>query len=92
LPKPYHHAVALLTGLAVAFIAVEMWRYVDSLDELEHRLQMEALAWAYVILIALAMSLGGLALAIGWKIDPAWLIALEPVRAWRLHALVRRFT
>ena len=91
LPIPYHHAVALFPGLAFAFIAIEMWRYVDSLEELERRLRMEALAWTYVISIALAMSLGGLAMAIGWKIDPAWLIAMEPLRTWRLHASVRRF-
>ena len=91
LPSPYRQGVAFVPGLAFAFIAFEMWRYIDSLDELERRLQVDAMAWTYTVAMGLAMLLGGLGMFLGWNLNPMGLILMEPLRAWRLHVLVRRF-
>lgn len=78
-------------GLVFSYIAVEWWRYLESLDELARRLQMEAMAWTYVWGVAFMMALGGMMTVWGWKLSPALFILLEPVRAWRLWSLTRKY-
>ena len=62
-----------------------------SIDELERRLQMEALAWTYVVGLAVAVTLGGMAIFLRWNINPGLLLLLVPLRAWRLYVLARRY-
>ncbi|MFN7923855.1 MAG: hypothetical protein U0Q16_27380 [Bryobacteraceae bacterium] len=96
-PREFHSWYWPVLGLSFTYIGLEWWRYLESLDELERRLQMEAAAWTYVVGIAAAMFLGGIqAMFAGkltplWRLTPLWLILLEPLRAWRLHRIVRRF-
>lgn len=90
-PREYHSWFWPTTGLAFTYISWEWWRYVISLDELERRLQLEAAAWTYIAGMAVAMTLAGLHAVLGWRIFPGWLLLLEPLRAWRLYKLTRRF-
>ena len=82
---------AVVPGLVFAFIAYEWWRYVTSLDELARRIQMEAMAFTYILGVFVMMALSGLALALQWNINPVVFIFLEPLRAWRLLTLARRY-
>jgi hypothetical protein len=77
-------------ALAFAYIGWEFWRYVETLDELERRLQMEAMAWTYLAASGLAAALGSVALILNWNVNPLVMIAVEPLRAWRLYVLARR--
>ena len=72
------------------FTLREFWRYAQSLDELEQRLQMEAMAWTYLLAIGAAVTLGTLAQFMHWSVSPWVLVMLEPVRGWRLYVLARR--
>lgn len=90
-PRAYHGWFWPVTGFAFSYISWEWWRYMDSLDELERKLQMEAAAWTYVLGIAVAAALGGLYVTLHWRINPGWLFLLEIVRTWRLYWITRRF-
>ena len=67
------------------------WRYVTRIDELERRLQMEALAWTYLVAMAAAVALGSISLFLRWNINPGLLLLLEPLRAWRLYVIAKRY-
>ena len=78
-------------GLGFSYISWEMWRYVTGIDELERRLQMEALAWTYLVAMAAAVALGSISLFLRWNINPVLLLFLEPLRAWRLYVIAKRY-
>ena len=78
-------------GLCFSYISWEMWRYVNGIDELERRLQMEALAWTYLVAMAAAVALGSLSLFLRWNVNPGLLLLLEPLRAWRLYVIAKRY-
>ena len=84
-------APALALGLMFGWIAWEWWRYIQSLDELARRLQVEAMAFTYIVGVFVMMALGGLAMAFAWKLSPTVFILLELVRAQRLAVLTRRY-
>jgi ABC-type sulfate transport system permease component len=80
----WHWTSALLPGVCFSFIAYELSRYVRSLDELGRKLQMEAMS--------AAMTLGGIALAEQWTVNPIYFfISLEAVRGGALLVLSRRY-
>ena len=87
---PLRFLMAALPGLAFGYIAWEWWRYINHLDELARRLQMEAMAWTYLIGLFAAMALGGVCAALNWPFNPVLFIVLELVRAHRLLVLSRR--
>ncbi len=80
-----------VAGLWVSYINWELWRYLNHIDELQRRLQLEAMAFTYVVGIAIAITLGSLALFLRWDINPGLLIFLEPLRGWRLWVLTKRY-
>lgn len=80
-----------LLALPFGYLAWEWWRYITHLDELARRLQVEAMAWTYMIGICAAMALAWLCGLLNWKFNPAFFVLLEPVRAVRLWVLCRRF-
>jgi hypothetical protein len=86
--------VAILPGAAFAFISWEFKRYLDALDELARRIQLEALALTYLTGLTLACALGGVMRAYDlepWFFGPLSFIWLEPVRAVWLYAVSRRY-
>ena len=86
--------MALLPGGAFTYIAWAFNRYLQGLDELARRLQLEAIARTYLIGIAVAALLGGFALAYNWGqwfLNPIWFITLEPVRGAALYWMSRRY-
>jgi hypothetical protein len=85
---------AILPGATFAFISWEFKRYLNALDELARRIQLEALAWTYLTGLTLACALGGVMLAYKlqpWFPNPLSFILLEPVRAVWLYAVSRRY-
>ena len=82
---------ALAPGLMFGLIAWEWWRYINSLDELARRLQVEAMAFTYIVGVFVMMALGGLATTFAWRLSPTVFIFLELVRAQRLAVLTRRY-
>lgn len=83
---------AVVPGLTFGYIAWEWWRYISHLDELARRLQVEAAAWTYGVGLAIAMAFGGIFSVLHWNFNPIlMMIVLEPIRAWRLWVLARRF-
>lgn len=80
-----------VAGLCMSYINWELWRYLQNIDELERRLQLEAMAFTYVVGLSAAVTLGSVAIFFGWSINPGALIALEPIRAWRLLVLTKRY-
>ena len=85
---------AILPGAAFGFIGCEFKRYIDALDELARRIQLEAVAWTYLTGFTAACALGGVMLAYdleGWFPNPLWFTLLEPVRGLWLYVVARRY-
>ena len=76
------------------FISWEFRRYLNALDELARRIQLEALAWTYLTGLTIACALGGVMLAYDlrpWFPSPFWFILLEPIRGLWLYVVSRRY-
>lgn len=87
-------AMAVLPGVTFGFISWEFKRYVDALDELARRIQLEALAWTYLTGLTLACALGGVMLAFDLRYEFQnffWVLLLEPIRGGWLYAVSRRY-
>ena len=85
---------AILPGAIFGFISWEFKRYLDALDELARRIQLEALAWTYLTGLTMACALGGVMLAYElqpWFLSPFWFILLEPIRGLWLYVVSRRY-
>jgi hypothetical protein len=88
---------AIAPGLTFSFVAWETHRYWLSLDELARRLQLEAAAWTYLVGIAAGMLLGGFSFvfynsaSVWFWCSPMWVILLEPIRAFVLYRLAKRY-
>ncbi len=82
---------AILPGAAFVYIAWEFRRYLLSLDELARGLQFESIAWTYLTGMALAATLGGLGIVMHWTVNPLWFLVLEPIRAFWLYIVSRRY-
>jgi hypothetical protein len=86
-----------VSGLTFSFVAWETHRYWLSLDELARRLQLEAAAWTYLVGIAAGMLLGGFSFvfynsaSVWFWCSPMWVILLEPIRAFVLYRLAKRY-
>lgn len=78
------------SGLALAYVAWERWRYTEALDELARRLYLEAFAITYLVGLALFSVLGMVHELSGWTISPLTFVLLEPVRAAVLTWRARR--
>jgi hypothetical protein len=85
------YVAAAAPGLAFLWIAWEWWRYLEQLDELARRMQMEAMAFAYVAGVFVMMALAGLGMAVNVHLSPGLFILMEGVRVWRLLVLARRY-
>lgn len=90
------HAAVLLALLPIPFFAVFLWTYVRAIglgDELERRVQLQALAFAFPMTMLLLMVLGLLELATGlnpddWSYRHVW--AFLPVLYLAGLVLARR--
>jgi hypothetical protein len=91
LPPVLQTWLFLVPTLGFVTISRSWWQYLGQLDELERRLQLEAMAWTYVVGIGAAVALGVIARYVHWNLNPGLLILLEPIRAWRLYRLTRKF-
>ena len=102
-PKPLIFDItALLGGMVITYMALELRRYLFTLDELARRIQFEAMAWTYLTGFILAAWLGVLApfshTLMHWPykqglllLSPFLYFLLEPVRAGWLYYLSRRY-
>jgi len=81
----------LAPGVAFSYMAWEFRKYLAAMDELERRIHMESITWTYLSGLAIAMLLGGFSQVYGWRLNPAWFILLEPVRARWLYFVSRRY-
>ena len=68
------------------------WRYLASLDEMGRRIQLEALAVAYGFTLLAFSTLGAAGLFLGFSINPAWVLAAEPLRGVVLAFNARRYS
>ena len=85
---------AVLPGAMFGFISWEFRRYLNALDELARRIQLEALAWTYLTGLTISSALGGVMLAYDlrpWFPNPFWFILLEPIRGLWLYMVSRRY-
>lgn len=85
---------ALLPGVAFAFIAWEFRRYINSLDELARRIQLEAATWTYLTGMVAAMFFWGYSAAARTPLPahwPAFFLVLEPVRGFWLYFVSRKY-
>lgn len=80
-----------VVGAWFVYVALRLWKYVSSLDELPRRLQLEAMALTYLTGFAICMFLGLFGLNFGFRINPMYFVALEPVRGAILVVLARRY-
>ena len=85
---PLDELLPFALGAGFAYFALEFRRYLNSLDELERRIQLESVTWTYLTGLAACMFLGGF---LGFAVNPAWFIALEPIRGTYLYFAARRF-
>jgi hypothetical protein len=76
-----------LPGIAFTYITWSLRGYLLALDELARRMQFEAMAWTYLCGMAGAVFLFGL----GISVNPAWFLALEPVRGAWLYVVSKRY-
>jgi len=95
-PKATGRTTAFLLPFVFAYIVWEFRKYLVSLDELAQRLQLEAMAWTYLTGFVAAALLCGLWLESLPHVDgiwfcPLWFGLLEPVRAYWLYRLARRY-
>jgi hypothetical protein len=84
-------ATVFVPGILFTYIAWQFRKYLSGLDELERRIQLESIAWTYLTGMALSMVLAGFGFLMGWNLNPAWFMALEPIRGAYLFFGARRF-
>ena len=95
-PRTFGRATTALLPLGFSYIAWAFRKYLQSLDELARRLQIEAMAWTYLTGFVLMALLTAIWLESVGKINlawfcPIWFSLLEPVRAGWLYVLTRRY-
>lgn len=66
-------------------------RYFGELDELSLRIQLEAIAFAFVTLLFLGFTAGLVAAVTGLRVHPLWIVAGEPLRGLGLVLAARRY-
>jgi hypothetical protein len=93
-PSGSNIVTALLPGATFGFISWEFRRYLNALDELARRIQLEAVAWTYLTGLTLAITVGAVMLAYDIPptyANPIWFVVLEPIRGIWLYAVSRRY-
>ena len=73
------------------WIVVAYRRYFRELDELGLRIQLEAIAFAFVVLLCLGFTAGLVAAVTGLRVHPLWIVAGEPLRGLGLVLAARRY-
>lgn len=76
-----------LPGVTFVYIAWQMKRYLAEADELARRMHLEAMAYTYLVAMAVCMTLGGF----GKPVHPGLLILFDLVRAGFLYRIARRY-
>ena len=85
---------AALPGVVSAVIAWEFRRYINSLDELARRIQLEAATWTYLTGMVAAIFLWGYSVSSHTPLPaywPALYITLEPIRGVWLYFVSRKY-
>ena len=81
----------IVASTVFVFLGFALWRYVNSLDELSRRLQLEAMAITYICGIALFVVCDTLAVGNGWTVRPVYFVAFELMRGAALAVLARNY-
>lgn len=86
-------APAILTAGVFGYIGFELWRLVGGLDELSRKLQLEAMAIAYLIGLPIFVSAPFVAAATGWswQLPAAAYIGLDVIRGAVLAMRARKY-
>jgi NAD(P)-dependent dehydrogenase (short-subunit alcohol dehydrogenase family) len=85
------YVMAIAPGLFFLYIALEFRRYMFAQDELGRRIHFESIVMTYLTALAVAGAVGGLASAFRWNVNPMWFVMVEPIRAFWLYAIARRY-
>lgn len=95
---PIQWLFAAALPLSVASIVWSYARYMSSLDELGRTMQLKAFAFSYGVVMTLAAAMVGLAMVTSggsggeYPASYLWfLVAAEPVRAYALFVLARKY-
>ena len=83
--------LAVTPGLFFLYIAIEFRRYMFSQDELARRIHFESIVMTYLTAFVIAGTVGGLAGAFRWNVNPMWFVLVEPIRAFWLYAVAKRY-
>jgi hypothetical protein len=85
------YVMAVAPGLFFLFIAVEFRRYMFAQDELSRRIHFESIVLTYLTALVIAMAVGGLVSVFKWNVNPMWFVMVEPIRAFWLYVVARRY-
>jgi hypothetical protein len=85
------YVLAVAPGLFFLYIAVEFRRYMFAQDELARRIHFESIVLTYLTGLVFAGIVGGLASAFKWNVNPMWFVMVEPIRAFWLYRIARRY-
>lgn len=91
-PSPvWSLATAAVLGGVFAYEAYAFWQYLLELDEMARQLQLEAVALTYGVGLVVVMFLTPLVMASDVTVNPAFFVALEPIRGIALAILARNY-
>ena len=83
--------MAVNPGLFFLYIAVEFRRYMFLQDELARRIHFESIVMTYLTALVAAMAVGGMATVFRWNVSPMWFVLVEPIRAYWLYSVSKRY-
>lgn len=91
-PDPTRQLVGALLAGAAAYVVVRAFqRYLSELDELGRRIQLEAIAFAFAVLMVVGTAVAVAGTSLGFDVNPAWVLLGEPLRAVGLVRAARKY-
>ncbi len=93
--KQYAYLLAPINVTAAAafalFYARSFLLLLREADELERQIHLEAIAVAFVVLVAATMVLGAVNWQYGWTVNPIWFYTVEILRGIAVGVKARKF-
>lgn len=86
-----HWVAGVGTPLVFSYIMWSYYRYVQELDELARRVQLEAVLFSFMFIIVGGIVLSSVWMFTGWTAHPMWVLLAEPVRGVGLIVAARRY-
>lgn len=88
-----HGKLIFIPGMAasVAWILLAFRRYFAQLDELSLRIQYEAIAFAFAMMLLLGVTAGIAAIVTDLSVHPLWIVLADPLRGLGLVLAARKY-